>query len=386
MDKSELRKRFAGIRRGQVKPEAGQSSSERRRLYALKNGVVDFITRHGIERCGFLTLTFADNLRWDVAKDWAEAGRRWDGFIHHSEFSAWVGDWGRVTEPQKSGRIHYHIIVALSVDIRTGFDFPLYLSAVSAGRRFSACEVGASSDLRRAWAVCRESCGVYHFGRSELLPIREAAAGVAAYVGKYVAHTAAGYGEQKFRARRIAWASGVGKGSRVKKDFAWVGKGEPWRAALVWWADKIGRQNLETVQAEPSWAWRHGDNILREWREAGAPGCIARCGIRGLAGLPVGWLSGARVLVVGARQSAVAGDLGPLVRELRASGCSVVRVDCDIDRGLCIELDVQAVPAVLVLRDGIEVGRWVGVQRADRLTAEVCRLLGLAQVVQDVPF
>ncbi|MDE4694551.1 hypothetical protein, partial [Klebsiella pneumoniae] len=29
----------------------------------------------------------------------------------------------RVMEPMKSGRIHYHLLVALDSDIRTGFDF-----------------------------------------------------------------------------------------------------------------------------------------------------------------------------------------------------------------------------------------------------------------------
>jgi hypothetical protein len=65
-----------------------------------------------------------------------------------------------------------------TVDIRTGFDF----AAVKRGIYRSA-----SDYLPREWKFWRETAPKYGFGRTELLPIKKTAEGVAKYVGKYVA-------------------------------------------------------------------------------------------------------------------------------------------------------------------------------------------------------
>ena len=69
-----------------------QTPSERRCAYALVASVRDFIDRHGVECCGFLTITFADDLQWTNPKDWAEARRRWKSLIGHNGLSSIVVD------------------------------------------------------------------------------------------------------------------------------------------------------------------------------------------------------------------------------------------------------------------------------------------------------
>ncbi|MGB7747589.1 MAG: hypothetical protein WBN75_09910 [Verrucomicrobiia bacterium] len=113
-----------------------------------------------------------------------------------------------VMERMDSGRIHYHLLVVLAQDIRTGFDF----AAVKRGNYRSA-----SAYLRREWKFWRETAPKYGFGRTELLPIRKTAEGVAKYVGKYVAkHIGQRLPEDK-GARLVRYSKGanrVGLGCR----------------------------------------------------------------------------------------------------------------------------------------------------------------------------
>jgi len=376
----EIRKAITAVRRRKFdQVTGGQTASERRRLFALKSGVTDFINRHGLEKCGFLTLTFADNLRWDNAKDWATANARWNSFATNQRDVVFL-DWGRVTEPQKSGRIHFHVVVATPWDIRQGFNFEEFAYRVTHKVRFTAEDVGACAKLRECWAILREVLPRYHFGRSELTPIREAAEGVASYVGKYVAGEPASCGDTKFKARRVNWARGVGKGNHYRSSTAWISKGEPWRAAIRFWRREIGPENFKAVTSEPSWAWKLQESIMQRWHAAGCPGCLATEGrIKGLVGLPDGWKHGTRVLVLGAAGSAVAEDLSVVVKDLRASGVSVVRLDADTDRGLVGDLGLLVVPSVVVLRDGEELGRFCGSRDGHALAAEALHVLGVVK-------
>ena len=75
---------------------------------------------YGVERMGMLTLTFADHVT-----EPKEATRRLKSLITgvlNPRYLAWV----RVFERQKSGRIHYHLIVILREDIKTGVDFAAF--------------------------------------------------------------------------------------------------------------------------------------------------------------------------------------------------------------------------------------------------------------------
>jgi hypothetical protein len=126
---------------------------------------------YGIENIGFLTLTFADHVL-----DPKEAQRRFNSLATHilkERYSAYI----RVIERQKSGRIHYHLLVATADDIRTGFDF-----AQAQNRDYKS----ANNHLRREWAYWRKTAPIYGFGRTELLPIKSNGRGLALYVGKYI--------------------------------------------------------------------------------------------------------------------------------------------------------------------------------------------------------
>ncbi|EOO2707924.1 hypothetical protein D4L71_RS26955, partial [Escherichia coli] len=133
---------------------------------------VDFLcSKFGIENLGFLTLTFRDHVL-----DPKEAQRRFNSLRTHVLRERYLADI-RVMERQKSGRIHYHLLVVIGEDIRSGFDF-------------GACANGdyrsANYRLKQEWAFWRKTAKAYGFGRTELLPIKSNSECISRYVGKYI--------------------------------------------------------------------------------------------------------------------------------------------------------------------------------------------------------
>lgn len=197
------------------------STQHRKSASVLAWNVSAFVEKFGIDRVGFLTLTFRDHVT-----DAREAQRRFNSLATHvirPRYHAWVGVWER----QKSGRIHYHLLVALSVDIRTGFDF----AGIAAGDYSSA-----NSAIRLEWSFWRSTAPAYGFGRTELLPVRSTGEGVARYVGKYIGkHMEARRDDDKgFRlvrysqgwriaTTRFQWATEGAQLWRLKlRAFAWI--------------------------------------------------------------------------------------------------------------------------------------------------------------------
>jgi hypothetical protein len=83
----------------------------------------------------------------------------------------------RVFERQKNGRIHYHFVVVVPDDIRTGVD-PV---AISNGDYATA-----NAALKREWAFWRKTAKFYGFGRCNLQPVKSSHDALALYVGKYI--------------------------------------------------------------------------------------------------------------------------------------------------------------------------------------------------------
>jgi hypothetical protein len=127
-----------------------------------------------------------------------------------------------VVERQKSGRVHFHLVVVLSADIRSGFDF---------GQAASGIYTSASPALRSEWAFWRATAKKYGFGRTELLPVKSTVEGVARYVGKYLA-------------KHVRQRSAFDKGARVVRFLGY----------------KLGDRTASTRfswNTENGWLWRH---------------------------------------------------------------------------------------------------------------------------------
>lgn len=230
------------------------STQHRRSAFILKESVQLLADKFGLQNLGFLTLTFRDH----VTKP-QEAQRRLNSLLSNvikPRYREYVG----VMERQKSGRIHYHLLVVLGVDIRTGFDF-----AGIANHDYKS----ASAALRSEWAFLRKTAPAFGFGRTELLPIRSSTEAIAKYVGKYIAkHIEARHMEDK-GARLVRYSTGARAGT-TRFQFQSHGSSE-WRRKLAIFAQMVQALHPEKCVSELSdltavlgkrWAYNHREFIL----------------------------------------------------------------------------------------------------------------------------
>ena len=165
------------------------SSSCAKKCYALTKNIISYSKKYGIERLGFLTLTFKGNLTDEI-----EAQRRYKNLTRTWNREKPFEVLCRVMEFQKRGAIHYHLLVLMKSDIRTGFNWEAFKKSGEcqkkgdrSGREKFTRQYAKSSreELRQSWSWLRHKCATHGFGRSELMPI-EYPDNIGAYLGKYL--------------------------------------------------------------------------------------------------------------------------------------------------------------------------------------------------------
>jgi hypothetical protein len=231
--------------------------------FIVKTNIHSMCEKYGINHIGFLTLTFADDVQCHK-----EATKRFNS-LATNVLNVRYSQWLRVSERQKSGRWHFHLVVVSKQDIRRGVDF-----AAIAKRDYKS----ASPALRSEWAFWRNTAKRYGFGRSELLPVKKTGEALASYVAKYISKGFS-YRRQDDKGARLVSYS---KGSRVcGSRFSFVGgKVKEWRLRCRLFLDHLyfryyNQAILEgiappdpfTYADMPSlfgkrWAWRLRDKIL----------------------------------------------------------------------------------------------------------------------------
>lgn len=198
------------------KPALDLTPQQKKSACALAWNVQSMAERYGLERLGFLTLTFADHVL-----DPKESQRRLNNLSRRVLRERYADGFVRVFERQKSGRIHYHLLVVLPEDVRTGVDF----TAFGSGDYRTA-----SAYLRREWSFWRSTAKRYGFGRTELMPIRSTEEGIGRYVGKYIGkHHAFRKAEDK-GVRLVEYSRG---GRIATTKFGWSSENaNHWRAKV----------------------------------------------------------------------------------------------------------------------------------------------------------
>ena len=230
---------------------------------ALAWNVQYLAEQFGLERLGFLTLTFADHVL-----DPHEAQRRFNSLntnILASRYEARV----RVFERQKSGRIHYHLLVVLPFDARTGVDF----AQLGDGNWKTA-----SQDLRNEWAYWRKTAKLYGFGRTELMPIRSTEEGIGRYVGKYIGKHHSCRKEEDRGVRLVQYST---KARMARTRFGWcTGGAAEWRSKVRIFAQIVSEKSGQPVNDISDLAKRLGPHWAHHYREliAGLPVCTAGSG------------------------------------------------------------------------------------------------------------
>lgn len=230
------------------------STQHRKSAYILKESVQLLAQKHGIEHLGFLTLTFAQHITCPK-----EAQRRLNSLLTHV-IKPMYTDYVGVMERQKSGRIHYHILLVMPLDIRTGANFQEF------GERIYK---SANNELRKQWAYWRKTAKAYGFGRTELLPVRSTTEALAKYLGKYIAKHIEARTQDDKGVRLVRYSRGARAGT-TRFQFQSDGSRE-WRRKVRTFAEIVQTQHPETpitTLADLSrvlgkrWAYHHRDFIL----------------------------------------------------------------------------------------------------------------------------
>ena len=172
----------------------GLNSAHKKTAISLSWNVAYFVQKFGIENIGFLTLTFSEHITCS-----REASRRFNS-LASNVLKLRYAEYIRVLERQKSGRIHYHLLVALNADIKTGLDFDSLKK-----RDYKT----ANKALRLEWAYWHKTASQYGFGRTELLPIKSNGDALGQYVGKYIGKHIGQRTEEDKGVRLVSYSSGA---------------------------------------------------------------------------------------------------------------------------------------------------------------------------------
>ena len=233
---------------------AALSTQHRKSAFVLKESVQKLANLYGLAHIGMLTLTFREHILCPK-----EAQRRLNSLISNvikSRYHDYVG----VMERQKSGRIHYHLLIALDSDIRTGISF---VQVANGDYR------SAPSNLRHEWSHWRTVAPKYGFGRTELLPIRTSTEAIAKYVGKYISKHMEVRNPEDKGVRLVRYSNGARAGT-TRFQFHSQGS-KDWRRKVATFAQIVQHKNphekvntLEDLSRVlgKRWAYRHRDYIL----------------------------------------------------------------------------------------------------------------------------
>ena len=231
---------------------------------AIQLNVRFLAERYGIERIGFLTLTFEEYVRLQ------EAQRRWNSCATNFLRDEFV-EYMMIAEFTRRGWVHYHLLVVCKADIRTGFDFTAHYLATSSSyahqiedRRQWTKQYAASASpyLRALWGRLRAKLAVYGFGRHELLPIKKTGVAVGYYVGKYVSKCVMQRKPEARGARFVRYSQGW---KTASVNFAWVTpRSWLWREKIGVLAKQLGAVDTEDLQhlCGKHWAYHLKDHIM----------------------------------------------------------------------------------------------------------------------------
>ena len=267
----------------------GCNSYTAKKCYSLSKNVESLVKRYGIERLGFLTLTFKENLT-----DHKEAQRRYKNLSR-----TWRRDkpfkYGmKVVEEQARGAIHYHLLVVMDEDIRTNFDFQTFKRAGEAysrgdwkeGNRLTKIYASKAADLLKdTWAYNRKKCKSHGFGRAELAPI-EYPNNIGSYLGKYLVK---GYSKvskegEKIKIRQLTYARDIPRVANTKMSWVRNPNGiQPFRVYLKKWAEYRGYKDVEEIKRDYGKHWAYHlyeqiryDHIRKRMEEDGLPPIATR--------------------------------------------------------------------------------------------------------------
>jgi hypothetical protein len=253
------------------------SGAEAKSAFHLRLNVASFVEHWGRIHSLFFTVTDEYNLHP------TQFARRWNSYLVRN--GSWIVSFIRVLEPQKKGRPHYHLLVAVKWDTRAdSFDWKSFDACQEERRtngrtpRFRELRArykeSAAPELVALWSLLRKVLPRYGLGRAELLPLRKGKEAISEYVGKYLEagltlrrHSWKGCRRVEFdRRAKSAWLS-------CTRVFAWHSPGAvAWRTRVGELARALNVCDMEGIRKRlgPKWAYRLRESITLasedDWR------------------------------------------------------------------------------------------------------------------------
>jgi len=243
------------------------SGADAKSAFHLRQNVASFVKHWGRNHCLFFTVTDEANLHP------TQFARRWNNYLRRN--GQWIASFIRVLEPQKKGRPHYHLLVAVLWDTRAdSFDWQAFDECQNERRanghsgsfrqlraRYKA---SAAPELVALWSLLRKVLPRYGLGRAELLPLRKGREAISEYIGKYLEagltlrkHSWKGCRRVEFdRRAKNAWLC-------CSRVFAWHSPGaKAWRARVGQIATALGVGDMEGIRRKIGSKWAYQ---LREY-------------------------------------------------------------------------------------------------------------------------
>ena len=239
------------------------SSVEKKRAHAIAENVNHLVNFYGINRCGFLTLTFDKDLTWK------EAGERFHS-LRTGLLSDLFEEYICVLEFTKRGRPHFHLVVVCKEDIRSGFNFDHYEAVREWNRSKSGGpkpvgKLNQTAHLGELWATLRAKLEGYGFGRiHDLCPIKTTAEAIGRYVGGYLSKSLGNRLPEHKGARYVRYSRTCPR--KYKGAFSWnTINGWIRREKTRIWANSIGCPSFEHLRVllGRHWAYNHREIIER---------------------------------------------------------------------------------------------------------------------------
>lgn len=254
------------------------NGAERKSAFHLRLNVSSFVEYFGRDHCLFFTITDEGNLHP------TQFARRWNSYLVRN--GDWIVSFIRVLEPQRQGRPHYHLLVAVAWSTRAdSFDWEAFDGCQQERRtngptalfrelraRYKA---SAAPELVNLWSQLRKVLPRYGLGRAELLPLRKGKEAISEYVGKYLEgglalrkHSWKGCRRVEFdRRAKNAWLA-------CTRVFAWHSPGaKAWRARVAELGVALGVADMTGIRKKLGckWAYRLRESITlssaEDWEE-----------------------------------------------------------------------------------------------------------------------
>ncbi len=215
-----------------------------------------------VNHCLFFTLTDEANLHP------TQFARRWNSYLVRN--GDWMSSFIRVLEPQRQGRPHYHLLLAVPWPTRpNAFDWQAFdgcqnerkLNGPTALFRDLRTKYKASAapELVALWSLLRKVLPRYGLGRAELLPMRKGKEAISEYVGKYLEaglilrrHSWKGSRRIEYdRRAKAAWL-------RCTRVFAWNSPGaKVWRTRVGELGAALRVSDLEGIRKKFGCRWAY---------------------------------------------------------------------------------------------------------------------------------